>query len=346
MADNWHSCPADIFDDERLEGAPLSSITGYCVLVMLADDHGIFDAAPRTMGRKFGCASSEVASMLADLAKRKLIQLYECNDGQRERQAGIIIGFHSYRGHPDRRAYPSKRRASVLPFPDGERVMPRRQRDEDAQPRKKRGSGAEAAGKKRGSDVEASVKSVPTANDAPAKAADEGAWQERGSDVEVAWQERGNKDPASLIRNARVRERVEESRVEESRVEMRGAPSAPASKPTPAGSTDARASSALPSPTNGSAVPGVASAPALWGAGSAPEVRAVVEQPRPVDPVEDWDIRRETLLADVAPNPLREDVRAWQRGPPPRRQDYASTEGYQAARQAWLASGSGAEAEA
>src|SRR5690606_1619194 len=115
---------------------------------------------------------------------------------------------------------------------------------------------------------------------------------------------------------------------------------APDHQPTASPSTDARASSALSGPSDGDAVPGVASAPALGGAGSAPEERAA-EQPRPVDPVEDWDIRRETLLAEVAPNPLREDVRAWQRGPPPKRQDYASTEGYQAARQAWLASGSG-----
>ena len=71
MADDYGTCPNDVFDDERLEGAPLSSITGYVVLIMLADDHGLFDANSRVLARRLGCGAPEVSALLADLSERR-----------------------------------------------------------------------------------------------------------------------------------------------------------------------------------------------------------------------------------------------------------------------------------
>lgn len=276
MADDYGTCPNSIFDDERLEGAPLSSITGLVTLVMLADDHGVFDANSRVLARRLGCTAPEVSALLVDLEARGICQVYDCSDGERARRGGIIIGFHTYPGHPERVAFPSKRGASVLPFPDGTRVLPRRQRDGNDDDR---GSPVEPPRKKRGSRVEAK----PDASKPPSKLTREPkregvaeAWQTRGSDVEAAWQVRGNEEGPPTNRNARAPE--QHSIAEHSIAKHEPGPSRPpALMPSPAGSTDARARqgqqappASASSPPDADPVEPVASSPALGGAVEAP----------------------------------------------------------------------------
>ncbi len=230
MADDWHTCPADIFNDERLEGANLSTITGYCVLVMLADDHGIFDASPRILGRHIGCSSNEIAALQAELVRRRLLRLYETHDGTRERQAGILLGFHGYRGHPERVAFPSKRGASVLPFPDGEKVLSRRQRGAETAVAS---ANVEARRKKRGNGVAETWKPSAPAETKAAKPEHEQAWQERGSAVEAPSQDRGNATAQNRNRSARAPEQHSVAQ----RSTAGAAPHRAAPKPAPAAPT-------------------------------------------------------------------------------------------------------------
>jgi hypothetical protein len=130
VADHYSTCPNDLFDDERLEGAPLATISGYAVLVLLADDHGLFDPNTRVLARRLGCGATEVRELLDALTERNMVHLYDVDtgDGRGVRSAAQIVGFHSYIGHPDRVKQPSQRGESIFPLPNGEKIMSRRAR--------------------------------------------------------------------------------------------------------------------------------------------------------------------------------------------------------------------------
>ena len=160
MADDYYTCPNDVFDDERLVDAPLSVITGHVLIVTIADDWGLFDGSSRALARKLGAAPAAVDELLAALEDRHLVRFYEApGRGGALRRVGQVIDYHTYRGHPHRVAYESKRGASEFPLEDGTRVASRRERGSDVEAtRKPRGRGVEALWQKRGSDVEATRK--------------------------------------------------------------------------------------------------------------------------------------------------------------------------------------------
>lgn len=288
MADDFDTCPGDVYEDERLMGARLSTITGHAAVMLLADDHGLFDGHVPNVARRWGCSTDEAEALFDELEERKLVRFYDApGRGGVTRRVGKVIDFHAYRGHPHRVKYPAKRGASAFPLEDGASVPSRRARAKPApqavQP--ERGSNVEAPWNARGSDVEAS-------------------WNERGTDVARAGTHAGTH--ARVYAGTHAGTRAQHSTEQHS--EAGDAPQASpqrSSKPSPAGSTDARASDAGP-------VDVVASASGLGGPAAAP-----------------MGVRRR-----------RPDHLARERAPPPSRSDYASPEGYEAARQAWLAGAS------
>lgn len=129
MADDYGTCPLDVFEDERLIGAPVSLLSGHVLIMVICDDHGRFEGNPEVASRKVGCDAHELKALFHELETRGLVEFYEAlgRAGVR-RRVGQIVDYHAYRGHPKRVAQPSQRKASHYPAPDGTFVPGRRER--------------------------------------------------------------------------------------------------------------------------------------------------------------------------------------------------------------------------
>lgn len=168
MADDFGTCPNDLFEDERLLGAPLATLSGAALMMLLADDHGRLDGDPRVIARRIGSTAEDVEKLIEQLAELRWLEVYDApGRGGVQRLVIQVLDFHSYQGHPHRIAYPAKRGASSYPTRTGETVPSRRARSKAAGDQ--RGSDEEAAWKSRGSDVEATRKPRGSSVEAPRK---------------------------------------------------------------------------------------------------------------------------------------------------------------------------------
>lgn len=141
MADDYGTCPTDVYEDERIESLPLALISGFTLVMTLTDDHMLFEGRPRAFARKIGAEAREVEDLFAALEEAHLVRFYDApGSGGVARRVGVVIDGHKFRGHPERVANPSRRGASLFPLEDGTYIPGRRERGSDVEaPRKERG---------------------------------------------------------------------------------------------------------------------------------------------------------------------------------------------------------------
>lgn len=279
MTDTWGSVPFSALDDERLDGDPGPARAFFALVMVACDDHGLFEGDGPALARRLGCDQRWVEDGLVDLEQRGLVERYEAPG--RRRKVGRVIGYHAFAGHPERKAYPSQRSASLYPDQSGQTIPGKDGRRRSA-------TASQAPANHPASDAQVASKSSATGKKATGKPA-------------------ATKPPG--------RRQTEEKRREEKRRDLRptdeerGATSAPPLS-SPSGSTNARA---IESSEKGGPEP------ALEGAGRPPgveeswpvydlaELRAEDEQresqrsrrPRALSPEEEAN-RRAALRAQLA----------------------------------------------
>lgn len=250
MADSYSMVPLSALDDERLDGDAGPVRAAFALVMLVTDDWGRFEGDTDALARRLGVSADWMGPMLVQLEGRGLIELYAAPG--RRRLVGEVIGYADYPGHAPRKSAPSTRAASLYPGRDGE-ITP--------------GKNARRA--------------APDA--APKKAGNIG--QGRGKVGASSGKAAGNPEG----KTGQARGRAEERRGEEirdppaSQSDQVGPPEGAPTQPTPAASTDARATSAPIEPDPEPRAP-VASPPALGGAGEAPSEDAQEQQQDPEPP--------------------------------------------------------------
>lgn len=239
MADDYGTCPNDLFEDERLADAPLQVISGHALIMVLADDYGLFDGNPKTMARRIGSTVDEVEQLFALLEARRIVGFYEApGRGGVGRRVGRILDFHSYRGHPDRVSQPSQRGASLHPTEDGSYIPSRRERGL-GRPAKSNPEPTRAAAKSpRASTTPKVGMTAPQADKRARATSVQPSCNDRAGDVQAACNDR-----AAFVQVSTAQHSTADPPASRSDHAARQA----ACEPSPSGSTDARVTEA-PSP--------------------------------------------------------------------------------------------------
>lgn len=290
MAEDFGAVPRGVFDD--VDHLPLCDLGVFLMLMVEANDHGLLEGRASALARRFARSIDEIKEPLHRLEhEHKVIATYEVElDGGGRIRVCEILRYHSFLGHADTKANPSRRRKSDFPLRDGTYPTFRGHGSAERSgpsPKSPKAGAAEPARKSRGTSAE------PPRNP-------------RGSGAEPARKSRGSL--AEPPRNAAAG-RGEERRGEEisSLRSEDGATSAP-SHPSPSGSTDARA---FERPEE------VSPPPALGGAGGDTETE-FWDEPAAVPRVVEALCKRGHVYVDEARNGRCPKCDAGEPPPPPR----------------------------
>jgi hypothetical protein len=115
MADTWGSAPHSIFRDESLDGATMEERAFFVVLKVMSNDVGLFEGDAGAFAHLIHGERDDVERLMTALETRGLVRRYRA--AGRVRLVGQII--HSYEGECLRKANPSQRTQSFLPWEDG-----------------------------------------------------------------------------------------------------------------------------------------------------------------------------------------------------------------------------------
>jgi len=163
MADTWGSAPYSAFHDELLDGATMEERGFFALVKVFSNDVDLFEGDAAAFARLVGGERADVERLMVALTERGLIRRYQAPG--RVRLVGQII--KSYEGDCHRKANPSQRTKSFLPFEDGSFFEGRSKSASDEKdgvqpPRKSGASNLQPLRKQRESDVQVKRNDTPS----------------------------------------------------------------------------------------------------------------------------------------------------------------------------------------
>lgn len=115
MADTWGSAPHSIYRDELLDGSTIEERGFFTVIKVMSNDVDLFEGDAGAFAHLIHAERADVERLFVALEARKLITRYRAEG--RIRLVGKIL--RSFEGECMRKANPSQRTQSYLPFEDG-----------------------------------------------------------------------------------------------------------------------------------------------------------------------------------------------------------------------------------